>query len=69
MLDAIVEVRRAVGKAALGEERELEAYAIWEGRLAAADDDGRKQQVDLVDQPGPERMGGEAGAADGDVAL
>ena len=32
------------------------------------DHDGRDEQVVLVDQPGLDRLGGEVGTADGDVA-
>ena len=37
------------------------------GLFAAAHDDRREEQVALVDQPGPESLGGEVGAADREV--
>src|SRR3712207_8983419 len=42
---------------------ELHAHIVGEGPFAASDRDGRDEQVALVDQPGPERLGGEVGTA------
>ncbi|MEX2106265.1 MAG: hypothetical protein WD810_05140 [Solirubrobacterales bacterium] len=47
------------------EQLEAEANVVGKGPLAAADDDGREEQVQLVDQAGPDGLRGESGATDG----
>ena len=42
---------------------------IGEGPFAASHHDGRDEQLELVDQPGPDRLGGEVGTAHGDVTF
>src|SRR5262245_61170565 len=66
---AVVEVDRAVAEPALVDELEVDAGAVREGALAASDDHGHLEQVVLVDQPGPDRLGGELGPSDGEVAF
>jgi hypothetical protein len=63
-----VEVDHSADEAPLVEQLELHADAVREGPLAAPHDDRREEQVAFVDQPGPERLGGELGTAHGEVA-
>ena len=63
-----MEVNYAVAETAFGEQFELRAEVIGKSLLAASHHDGRKQQVELVQQPGLHRLPGELGAAHGDVS-
>jgi hypothetical protein len=40
---------------------EVQADIVREGPLAAPDHDGRHEQVELIDQPRRDRLGGEIG--------
>src|SRR5262245_24605776 len=66
---AVVEVDRAVAEPALVDELEGHVDAVREGALAASDDHGHLEKVVLVDQPGPDRLGGELGPTYGEVAF
>ena len=59
--DRVVEVHDAVAEAALAQELEADAEAVGQGGVAAADDDGREEEVALVDEAGAERVRGELG--------
>src|SRR5205823_13627486 len=65
--DAVVEVDHAAAEAPLVQELELQAKTAGQRLRAAADDDRRDEQVELVDEAGRERLGGEPGAAHGEV--
>src|SRR5215212_7709852 len=60
---AVVEVDHAVAETAFAQQFELHADIVGEGPFAASHHDGRDEQMVLVDQPGPERLGGEVGTA------
>jgi hypothetical protein len=62
-------VNQAVPEAALVKQLELQADVVRQRLLAASHHDGRHEQVQLVDQPRFERMGGEIGPGDGEVTL
>src|SRR4051812_21153074 len=53
----------------LVEQLEVRGDAGGERRVAAADNDGREEQVELVDQAGLDRLGGELWTADAEVAV
>ena len=63
-----MEVDDAVAEPVVVEQLELHAHVVWQRPLAASDDDRREEQVDLVDQPGPDRLRGEHRPADRQVA-
>jgi hypothetical protein len=54
---AVVEVDHAVAETAFAQQFELHTDIVGEGPFAASHHDGRDEQVALVDQPGPERLG------------
>src|SRR6185437_12928730 len=64
-----MEVNHAVGKAALVEQFELQPDLVGEGWLSSSDDHGGEEEVELVDQPGLDRLGGEVGTPDADVTV
>src|SRR5436309_3393502 len=64
---AVVEVNHAVAETALVQQFELQADTAGKGLYAASHHDGRYEQVELVDQPGLDRLGCEVGTAHGDV--
>src|SRR5262245_66479093 len=51
------------------EQLEVCPNAVGEDPLAGPDQDGRQEQVVLVDEPRPDRLAGELRAADEQVAL
>ena len=51
---AVVEVNHPVAEAPFVEQLEIEARTNGECPRAAADHDGREEEADLVDQPGPD---------------
>ena len=54
----VAEVHRAAVEAALVEQLELdEGACVREGTLATADEDGDDEQLELVDEPGLDRLG------------
>jgi hypothetical protein len=57
----VVHVDHAVAEAPLVEKLEVHPDVSGQPRLAAAHDDREHQQVDLVHQPGPERVLRQAG--------
>jgi hypothetical protein len=59
---AVVEVHHTLAESAFVQQFELQADIVGEERVAASHHDGRDEQVDLVDQPGLDRLGGEVGA-------
>ena len=62
-----MEVNHAALETAFVQQFELQAD-IWGKRtFTASHHDGRDEQVALVYQPGPERLGGEVGTAHADV--
>src|SRR4051794_8083449 len=63
---AVVDVNGAVTESPLVRQAEVDA-ALGQRTLANADDDRHEEQVQVVDQPGRERLGSESRAADGDV--
>ena len=60
-------MNHAVAEKAYAQQFELQADTVGERLFAASHQDGRDEQVALVDQPGPDRLGGEVGTADRDV--
>ena len=67
VVESVVEVNHAVAETAFVQQLELQADVVGEGPVAASHHDRRDEQVALVDQPGPDRLGGEVGTAHGDV--
>ena len=65
---AVAEVGDAAGKLALVEQLEHQMDAVGERPLAATDEHGHHEQLQLVDQPGRERVCRELGAPDAQVA-
>ncbi len=63
-----MEVNRAVVEAAFIEQLEIGANPIGECTPAAAHDHRDEEEVVLVDEPGRNRLTGQLGAADADVA-
>jgi len=59
-------MNHAVFEAALVQQFELQANVVGQGPLAASDQDGREEQMALVDQPGLDRLGSEVGTAHAD---
>jgi hypothetical protein len=66
-MGAIVEVDHAAAETAFVEQLQLQVDIVGEGPFATSHHDGRDQQLELVDQTGPDRLGGELGTAHGDV--
>src|SRR5262249_14707318 len=66
---AVVEVDHAVAEAALVQQLQRQADIGGEGRCAASHQDGRDEQVVVVHEPGPDRLGGELRAAHGEVTV
>src|SRR5215211_2121689 len=66
---AVTQVDHAIAETAFVQQFEPHANIVGEGWLASSHHDGRDEQVALVDQPGPERLGGEVGTAHADVTL
>src|SRR6476646_7067760 len=66
---AIAEEDRAAAETALFQQLQLQADALRQSVLAASDQDGREEELELVDKPGPERLGGEGGPAHGEIAV
>jgi hypothetical protein len=62
-------MNHAVGETAFVQQFEVEADLVGESLVASSHYDGRDDQVDLVDQPGLERLGGEIGPTHAEVAL
>ena len=56
-------------EAAFVQQLELEADAVGQGTLAASHDDRNEEEVVLVDQARPDRLGGEDGTAHGDIPV
>ena len=66
-LGAVVEVDHAVPKTALIQQFEPHTDIIGEGLFASSYHDGCEEQLALVDQTGPECVGGKLGTAHGHV--
>lgn len=64
-----MEVHHAPVETANVSQFEEQVDVVREGPVAASHHDGYDEQLPLVDQPGLDRLGGEAGTADGDVAF
>jgi hypothetical protein len=64
-----MEVDHAAAETAFVQQFELQVSIVREGLLAPSDHDGRDEQLELVHQPGSDRLGGELGTADGDVTF
>src|SRR5918994_1400227 len=64
---AVVEVDHAVGETAFVQQFELQADVVEKRVCAASDHDGREEKMAFVDQPDPERLGGEVGTAHADI--
>jgi hypothetical protein len=64
-----VDVDYAVPEAAFVHQLELHVNIVRESPVAAPDHDGRDQQVELVDQPGLDRLRSEMRAAHGEVPV
>src|SRR5664279_3075859 len=64
---AVVQVDHAAAEMAYAAQFELPDDIVGKGRITAAHNNGREEQVALVDQPGPDRLSGEVGTAHGDV--
>ena len=58
----------AAGEAALVQQLEVDADPPGASRVPPPTTTGDDEQVELVDQPGRDRLGGEVGAADAEVA-
>src|SRR5450631_1270619 len=61
-LGAVVEVNHAVAESTHIQQLQLHANVVGQELLPASDHDGSHEQVALVDQPGPERLGCQVGA-------
>jgi hypothetical protein len=55
-------MNHAVAETAFVQQLELEADLVGESRDATTDHDGRDDDVDLVDQPGLDRLSSEIGS-------
>ena len=55
----IAKVDHSISKTALVQEIQLDAYVAGQDPLAAADHDRHDEQLNLVDEPGPDRVCGE----------
>ena len=66
--DAVVQVDHAVVEPVLVDQLEIQPYVVRQRRRAAAHDHREEEQVQLVDQPGLERLARELGAADAEIA-
>src|SRR6266545_432136 len=64
---AVVDVDDAVAETAFVQQFELHADIGGQGRLPASHHDRREEQVELVDQAGLDRLGGELRTSHGDV--
>ena len=64
-----MEVDGSVGEAAVVQQLQLKAEAVGQPARAAADDHRNEHLVELVDQPGAERLGCEFRAADAEVGV
>jgi hypothetical protein len=62
-----VEVDETAAEAPLVDQLQSDADAVGQRRGAAADQHRREQQVPVVDESGPDRVGGEIGAGDGEI--
>ena len=62
-------VNDALAEATFVEQLELQADICGKSRLAAAHQDRRDEQMELVDQPRLDRVGGEPGTAHGEVTV
>jgi hypothetical protein len=62
-------VNHAVAETAFVQQFELQADMVGERRVAASDHDGHHEQLELVDQSGLGRLGGEVGTAHGEVTF
>src|SRR4029450_10077261 len=67
-LGAVAQEDHAVAETAFVQQLELQADAVGKRRCPASHDDGRDEQMPLADEPDPDRLGGEVGTADRDVA-
>src|SRR5215217_3127767 len=63
------EVNHPVAETAFVQQFELQADMVGERLVAASDHDGHEEQLELVDQSGLDRLGGEVGTAHGDVTF
>ena len=63
----MVQVHGAAAEAALVHQLQVEAQAGGQGPRAAADEHGHQDQVQLVHDPGGERLARQLGPADGGV--
>ena len=61
-------MNHAVAEAAFIQQFELEADLVGESLDPSSHHDGRDDQMDLVDHPGLERLGGEIGPTHAEVA-
>ena len=65
----VAQVDDPVAEAPLVEQAQFQPDASGQSRLATADDDREQEQVDLVHQPGGERVLGQARPTDAEVAV
>jgi uncharacterized damage-inducible protein DinB len=65
----VAEEHHAAAEAAFLQQLEREPDVVGKSLVPAAHDDGDEEQMDLVDEPGLERLGGEVRAAHGEVAF
>jgi hypothetical protein len=68
ILKLVVQVHDAALESAFVQQLELHPEISGKPVGAASDDDGRDELMELVDQPGSERVRGEPGTADREVA-
>src|SRR5512140_1175659 len=66
---SITEVNRTVPKAAFRQKLELQSHVVGQCGFAASHDDRDQEQMNLVEQPGPEGVVGELRTPDQDVML
>jgi hypothetical protein len=57
------------GGATLVQQAQVRAQLVGEHRRTPAHDDRADEELDLVDEPGPEGIGGDVGAADREVGV
>ena len=65
----IAKMDHSICKTALVQEIQLYAYVAGQDPLAAAKHSRHDEQMILVDEPGPDRMGGEGGTTESDSDL
>ena len=65
---SVVQVNDTAAEPALGHELQLDANAVRQRALPAADEHRDEEQVALIDQARGHRLAGELGTADRDVA-